>query len=161
MARLDYKPDVTLGFSWIDVASAGISPVSNGRDAFLLTAGVNLPVYHKRLESSVRSAEAKAVSTAREYDALRDGTLEEVADLFAQAQSQQDLLTLFTEDILPKARQTLEVSSQAYNVGEVDFMQLIDNWRQLLRYEVSYRRLEASLRQALAELERVMGGFTP
>ena len=95
------------------------------------------------------------------YDALRDGTLEEVADLFAQAQSQQDLLTLFTEAILPKARQTLEVSSQAYNVGEVDFMQLIDNWRQLLRYEVSYRRLEASLRQALAELERVVGGFTP
>ena len=159
LARLDYKPDVTLGFSWIDVASAGISPVANGRDAFLLTAGVNLPVYHKRLDSSVRSAEAKAVSTVRQYDSLRDGTLEEVTDLFAQAQSQQDLLTLFREDILPKARQTLAVSSQAYNVGEVDFLQLIDNWRQLLRYELSYRRLEATLRQTLAELERVVGGF--
>ena len=81
-------------------------------------------------------------------------------DLFAQAQSQQDLLTLFSEDILPKARQTLEVSSRAYNTGEVDFLQLIDNWRQLLRYEISYRRLEASLRQTLAELERVVGGIT-
>jgi cobalt-zinc-cadmium efflux system outer membrane protein len=107
----------------------------------------------------VRSAEATAVSSAREYDSLRDGTLEEVTDLFAQAKSQQDLLTLFREDILPKARQTLEVSSRAYNVGEVDFLQLIDNWRQLLRYEVSYRRLEASLRQTVAELERMVGGF--
>jgi outer membrane protein, heavy metal efflux system len=69
------------------------------------------------------------------------------------------MLTLFREDILPKARQTLEVSSQAYNVGEVDFLQLIDNWRQLLRYEVTYRRLEATLRQSLAELEQVVGGF--
>ena len=43
LARLDYKSDVTLGFSWIDVANAGVSPVANGRDAFLLTAGVNLP----------------------------------------------------------------------------------------------------------------------
>ena len=159
LARLDYKPDVTLGLSWIDVADAGISPVANGRDSFLLSAGVNLPIYRKRLDSSIRSAEAKVVSTAREYDSLRDGTLEEVTDLFAQARSQEELLLLFREDILPKARQTLEVSNQAYNVGEVDFLQLIDNWRQLLRYEVNYYRLEASLRQTIAELERVVGGF--
>jgi len=158
LAHLEYKPDVTLGFSWIDVSPAGISPVANGRDALLLTAGVNLPIYKKRLDASVRSAEAQAVSSARQYDALRDETLAEVTDLFAQARSQQDLLTLFREDILPKARQTLEVSSKAYNVGEVDFLQLVDNWRQLLRYEISYRRLEASLRQTLAELERVVGG---
>ena len=160
LARLNYKPDVTLGFSWIDVASAGISPVANGRDAFLLTAGVNLPVYKKRLDSSARSAEAQAVSTARQYDALQDGTLEEVTDLFVRASSQHELLSLFRQDILPKARLTLDASSQAYNVGEVDFLQLIDNWRQLLRYEVSYRRLEANLRQTLAELERVVGGFS-
>ena len=160
LARLDYKPDVTLGLSWIDVASTGISPVTNGRDSFLLSAGVNLPIYRKRLDSSVRSAEAKVVSTVREYDSLRDGTLEEVTDLFAQARSQEDLLLLFREDILPKARQTLEVSNQAYSVGAVDFLQLIDNWRVLLRYEINYRRLEASLRQTLAELERVVGGFS-
>jgi len=159
LARLDYKPDVTLGVSWIDVANNGISPGSNGRDSFLLSAGVNLPIYRKRLDSSVRSAEAQVVSTAREYDSLRDGTLEEVTDLFAQARSQEEMLLLFSEDILPKARQTLEVSSQAYNVGEVDFLQLIDNWRQLLRYEINYHRLEASLRQTLAELERVVGGI--
>jgi cobalt-zinc-cadmium efflux system outer membrane protein len=159
LARLDYKPDVTLGMSWIDVSDSGISPIANGQDSVLLTAGVNLPVYRKRLDSSVRSAEAKAVATAREYDALRDGTVEEVTDLFAQARSQQDLLVLFREDILPKARQTLEVSSQAYNVGEVDFLQLVDNWRQLLRYEIGYRRLEASLRQTLAALEKTVGGF--
>jgi len=160
LARLDSKPDVTLGFSWIDVANAGISPVANGRDSFLLSAGVNLPVYRKRLDSSVRSAEAKVVATARQYDALRDGTLEEVTDLLSQAHSHEALLLLFREDILPKAHQILEVSSQAYHVGEVDFLQLIDNWRQLLRHEIAYRRLEASLRQTLAELERVVGGFS-
>jgi outer membrane protein TolC len=159
LARLNYLPDVTLGATWIDIASAGISPVGNGRDAFLLTAGINLPIYRKRLDSSVRSAEAQAVSTAREYDSLRDATLEKVMDLFAQAQSHQDLLTLYREDILPKARQTLDVSSGAYNTGQVDFLQLIDNWRQLLRYEVSYYRLEASLHQVMAQLEGVVGGF--
>lgn len=158
LARLDYIPDLTLGVSWIDVADAGISPVTNGRDAFLVSAGVNLPIYRKRLDSNVRSAEAKAVATAREYDALRDDTLAQVLDLFAQVQSQRDLLTLFEEDILPKSRQTLEVSRGAYNVGQVDFLTLLENFRDLLRYEISYRRLEASLHQTLAELERVVGG---
>jgi outer membrane protein, heavy metal efflux system len=159
LARLNYVPDVTLGASWIDVASPGISPVANGRDSFLVTAGVNLPIYRKRLDSSVRSAEAQVVSTARAYDSLRDATLEEVMDLFAKAKSQRELLVLFREDILPKARDTLDVSSQAYNTGEVDFLQLIDNWRQLLKYQINYHRLEASLRQTLSDLERVVGGF--
>jgi outer membrane protein TolC len=158
LARLDYVPDLTLGMNWIDVADTGISPVTNGRDAFLVTAGVNLPIYRKRLDSNVRSAEAKAVATAREYDALRDATLEQVLDLFAQVRSQQELLALFEQDILPKARQTLEVSSRAYDSGEVDFQTLLDNFRQVLRYEISYRRIEASLHQTLAELERVVGG---
>lgn len=161
LARLDYVPDLTLGATWIDTANAGISPVSNGVDSVLLTAGLNLPIYRKRLESAVRSAEASAVATAREYDALRDDTLERVADLFAKARSQQELLVLFREDILPKARQTLEVSTRAYSVGEVDFLQLIDNFRLLLRYEVNYRRLQASLRQTTASLERVIGGPLP
>lgn len=159
LARLDYVPDVTLGARWVDVASAGISPVANGQDSVWLTAELNLPIYRKRLSSAVMSAEAAAVATARDYDTLRDATQEQVADLFAKARSQQDLLMLFEDDILPKARQTLEVSSRAYSVGEVDFLQLIDNFRTLLRYELSYRRLEASLRQTLADLERVVGGF--
>ena len=159
LARLDYMPDVTLGATWIDVASAGISPVANGRDSFLITAGINLPIYRKRLDASVRSAEAKAVATARQYDSLKDMTLEQVVDLFAQIRSQQDLLTLFREDILPKARLTLEVSSRAYNAGQVDFLQLIDNWRQLLRYQIAYRRLEATIRQKIADMERLVGGF--
>ena len=161
LARLDYVPDLTLGATWIDTANAGISPVTNGRDAVLVTAGVNLPIYRKRVDSAVRSAEANAVATARDYDSLRDATLEQVADLFAKARSEQDLLTLFREDILPKSRQTLDVSNRAYAVGEVDFLQLIDNFRLLLRYEVAYRRLEASFRQTTASLERIAGGPLP
>jgi len=159
LARLDYKPDFTLGATWIDVATAGVSPVANGRDSFLISTGINLPIYRSRLDSSLHSAEAKAVSTAREYDALRDSTLEQVMDLFTKVKSEQDLLTLFREDIIPKSRQTLAVSSSAYNVGEVDFLQLIDNWRLLLRYEISQLRLEASLQQTLAKLERLVGGY--
>ncbi len=58
LARLDYKPDLTLGLSWIDVANAGLSPVANGRDSLLLTAGVtpsDLPEATRFLRTYCRS----------------------------------------------------------------------------------------------------------
>ena len=160
LARLDYRPDVTLGFAWIDVADAGLAPSSNGQDAVLLTAGVNLPIYRRRLDAQVRSAEAGAMASARRYDSLRAATLEEVTELVSTAASREEMLRLFDTDILPKARQTLEVSIEAYNVGDVDFLQLLDNWRQVLRYELGRHRLEADLRQALAGLEQAVGGWS-
>jgi outer membrane protein TolC len=158
-ARLEYFPDPTLGLTWIDTATAGISPVANGRDAVLLGVGFNMPIYRKRIEAGVREAEAQTVADTRRYDSLKDRTQEQVKDLFVRAQSQQELLQLFGEDIIPKADQTLRVSTRAYGTGNVDFLQLIDNWRQLLKFQLAYHRLESQLRQTLASLERVVGGF--
>ncbi|MCA9124506.1 MAG: TolC family protein [Planctomycetaceae bacterium] len=159
LARLNYFPDVTLGMTWIDTSSAGISPIANGNDSFLLGATVNLPIYKTRLEAGVREAETRAVASARQYDSLKDATMEDVKDLFAQATSQEELLQLFREDIIPKAEQTLDQSIGAYPVGEVDILQLVDNWRQLLRFYINEKQLEAQLRQSLASLARVVGSY--
>lgn len=158
LARLQYFPDLTAGVTWIDTIDSGLSPVANGQDALLLAFSVNMPIYRQRLEAGVREAEAQAVSSVRRYDSLRDRTAEEVKDLYAQATSQYELVKLFREDIIPKAEQTLEVSRSAYEVGEVGFLQLIDNWQQLLKFQIAYRRLESQLQQSLAGLERVVGG---
>jgi hypothetical protein len=36
---------------------------------------------------------------------------------------------------------------------------MIDNWRQLLRYQIGEKRLEAQLRQSLASLARAIGSY--
>ena len=102
-ARLDYYPDPTLGVTWIDTATTGISPVANGRDAVLLGVGFNMPIYRKRIEAGVREAEAQTVADTRRYDSLKDRTQEQVKDLFVRSQSQRELLQLFREDIIPTA----------------------------------------------------------
>jgi outer membrane protein TolC len=159
LARLNYYPDVTLGMTWIDTSTAGISPIANGDDAFLLAASVNLPIYRKRLEAGVREAETKTVASARQYDALKDATMEEVKDLFEQASSQEQMLRLFREAIIPKAEQALEQSIGAYPVGQIDILQLVDNWRQLLRFYIGEKQLQAQLHQTLASLSRVVGSY--
>ena len=141
--------------------SQALAGTADGLDDVSLGLSVNLPVYRRRLDAAVREAEARAVSSARQYDAMRDETVEEVTDLLAQARSQEQLLRLFRDEIIPKAEDTLELSITSYQVGEIDIQQLIENWRQFLRYEVAAYRLEAQLRQTLAALERVVGRLSP
>ena len=158
LARLNYYPDPTFAVTWIDTAGAGISPVTNGRDAVLLGVNMNVPIYRKRLVQGVREAQAQATATARRYDSLRDRTLQDVKDLFVKASSQAELIELFRTEIIPTADATYQASVPAYEVGKIDFLQLIDNWRGLLRFELAEQRLESELRQTIATLERVVGG---
>jgi cobalt-zinc-cadmium efflux system outer membrane protein len=158
LARLEYFPDLTAGVSWLGTSATGLSPVANGEDPLLLGFSVNVPIHRKRLHAGVREAESRVVASTRQYDSLRDRTAESVKDLYSQATSQYDLVKLFRDDIIPKSSQTLEVSQAAYQVGGVDFLTLIDNWQQLLRFRIAYYRLESQLQQTLATLERVVGG---
>ena len=160
LAHLKYFPDVTVSMGWGGMTRNGaMSALADGRDNLGMGLMVNVPIYRRRLDAGVREAEARVVSGAREYDALRDQTLEEVKDLYSQATSQNEMLRLFHDNIVPKADQTLKVSLRAYEVGEVDFLQLVDNWRQVLRFQLAEQRLESQLRQSLAMLERVVGTY--
>ncbi len=159
LAELNNYPDLTFGFNWVATSNSGISPVANGDDAFMLTLGMNLPVYKKRIDAGVREAQTRALSNARKYERLKDETMEGVADLFAKINSQQENLRLFRNDIIPKQKLTLEQSIDDYQVGKVDFLQMIDNWRQLLRFHIAEKRFETDLQQSLAALARQIGSF--
>lgn len=161
LAELAYYPDPMLGVTWIGTEASGLSMVANGRDPVLVGVGLNLPIYRKRLAAGVREAEAQVLAGARQYDALRDTTMQEVKDLFTRAKSQQEMADLFRAEILPRAEQTFRVSIRAYQVGDVSFLQLIDNWRQLLRFQLALHRVETQLRQTIATLERTVGGAMP
>lgn len=158
LAELNYYPDVTLGANYLFVDDEGLSPAADGQDALLLSAMVNVPLYRKRLDAAVHEANAKIAADHRRYEGLRDRTLEDVTSLWSEAQSRYDLLELFRRDIIPKAEQTFELSVRAYQVGEVDVLQLLDNLRELLRFERTAYELEARTNQSIAALERIVGG---
>ncbi len=159
LARLQFYPDLDLGAMYGGMTTRGaISPNADGIGMVNIGANIDVPIYRAKLVAGVRSAEAQAVSSAREYDSMKDRTQQDVKDLFVQARSQQDLLHLLETDIIPKIAETLAASRQAYEVREVDFQQLLDNWREVLRYRITYFRLEAQLRQTISTLERTVGG---
>ena len=161
LARLDYLPDMAMGIGWQAVTqNNALSPVSNGRDNVALTMGVTLPIWRDKLRAGVREAEHRAVEAARRYDATRDDTFRAIRRLVVQARALEEQIQLFrrpSTGIIARAQQTLRISAADYQVNKVDFEQINANWNNLLMFEIQVIRLEASLAQTLASLERVVG----
>lgn len=157
LACREYWPDVTLGLSWYEMGDRGISPVADGRDAYSLAVGVNLPIYRKRLDAAVREARYKTSSSTRRYQAARDQFQSEVDGLYARFREQDRVLKILETRIIPPAEQTLELSTESYRTGTLEFQQLIDAYRTLLSVRIDYHKRTAIREQVIASLERAVG----
>lgn len=157
LAERDYWPDVTVGANWYSIGDGGLSPVSNGQDAFSLGVGINLPIYRARLDASLREAKYQMCATTQEYIAARDRFHTEVQTLYAKFREHHRTLTILEKEIVPRAEQTLTLILEAYRTGRVEFQQLMDVYRSLVRYRIDLHRRIALREQALASLEKTVG----
>lgn len=162
LAELEYCPDVTLGVSWSSLTTAdALVPVANGRDNVGFGISINLPIWRDKLDAGVREARNRVEESARLYDVTRDDTLRMVRRLVTQAQALEQQIELYrTEDtgIIARAEHALRLSVADYRVQKVDALTVLDNFNKLLRFRIQLVRLEASLGQVLASLERMVGG---
>lgn len=158
LACLQYYPDFNVGLGWQAVTTDNaIARNANGNDNYQVTVGLSLPIWRDKLRAGVREAEYRVLEDARRYDAERDETFRQIRRLIAQADAHQQQIELFSESIIPRAEQTLRVSVADYRVGKVDFLQIIDNYNELLRFQIQLARLRANLGQTFASIERAVG----
>ncbi len=161
LAKLDFYPDVTVGLSWSVITSdQSISPVRNGNDTVGLAFSLNLPIWKEKLHAGVREAQNREAESASLYQVARDDTYRFIRRFTVQARALEEQIKLYREPktgIIAKSEQALRVSFADYRVDKIDALQVLDNYTQLLRFRIQLTRLEASLGQVLASLERAVG----
>jgi cobalt-zinc-cadmium efflux system outer membrane protein len=158
LAELQYRPDVTAGLGWQAITgNDALSRVANGNDNLAFTIGINVPIWRDKLRAGVCEAEQRILESSRRHDVTRDDTMRMVRRLMVQARAAEQQLELFNDSIIPKSEQALLVSTADYRVDKVDFQTIMDNWSELLMFQLQVARLESNLAQALASLERVIG----
>ncbi|QDT32235.1 TolC family protein [Thalassoglobus polymorphus] len=158
LAHMNYYPDFNLGVGWQTVTERNaLSMIATGNDNVSFMVGVSLPIWRDKLDAGVREAEQRSLESARRYDASRDDTLRMIRRYIVQAEALEEQIILYKESIIPKSEQALRISTADYRVNKVDFQQILDNWSDLLMFQLQVVRMEASLNQTLASLERVIG----
>lgn len=173
LARLAYWPDATIGFEWTHVdprkafepppsPATGQPPTVNrksevGDDNWALILQFDLPIWRDRVDAAEREAVHKLQQTMHEKRATANTIASRVFDAWSRLQTHRETTSLLKSTLIPQARQTYEVSLMAYQAGKADFLDVIDNWRWLLGFELTLHREVAGLLGAFSELERVVG----
>jgi cobalt-zinc-cadmium efflux system outer membrane protein len=157
LARLNYLPDLTVGYAYTFISASGISPVRTGDDAWNLAFGLNLPIWWQRLRARVLEGNAQTLASVEEYNDLRNRLFFELQDTLVKIDTQYRQAVLLRDLIVPRAWQAVTVSTSSYQAGALGFTALIDNWRKWLDFSLGYQRALAELEQRFADLQQLIG----
>jgi cobalt-zinc-cadmium efflux system outer membrane protein len=157
LAELNRWPDLTVGAHYTAVDDTGLSPASNGDDQWWFSFGVNLPIWTGKRDAAQREAHHGMLESIAGLNQTALQVRFAVKDAVVRVQSDQDLVILFRDTIIPQAKLTVDSSLSSYQAGKSDFLSLIDNWRRLLDFQLTFHKNLVQLEQDFALLEQVVG----
>ena len=157
LAKLDRWPDLTVSLSYNAVDSEGTAMSATGEDQWWLGFGVNLPIWIEKRDAAEREALKEMFQGIAELTEESNDVAFRVQDALVKVETQQRQVVLFRDVIIPQARQTVEASDSGYRAGKTDFLTLVDNWRNLLDFQLLYHQSLAQLEKDFADLQRVVG----
>jgi outer membrane protein TolC len=161
LARKRFYPNLTLGIVYQDMEKTNaVSPrTASGMPNVGLFVGFNLPVYQRKYRAGVCEAQARRAADAELYQDERDQTHRDIKDLFVQARVQQNIIDLLNRSNLPAAKQVFELTTSAFRAANagVDYLSVLNAWRDVLQVELQIAQVEAELGKTLASLERAVG----
>ena len=120
--------------------------------------GLEIPLYFWRkerfeVEESVEEIERSKYS----YQSKLQQVTFNIKDAYIGARTAQSLIRLYRQGIIPQATASLDSALSAYEVGSIDFLNLIDNALTVLNYELQYHEETRDYFQNLVRMEELLG----
>jgi outer membrane protein TolC len=156
LARREYYPDFELRFGYGQRdRTIGGTPRD---DMITMTVAVSLPIWRQsRLSPQVAEARALREQAAALADAQRLEARTGLAQQLAVERSSRESATLYRSTLLPQLRAAADSALQAYQLGRVDFLTLLDT--RLREYATALAAAEAiaTHNKAVAEIDFLTG----
>jgi outer membrane protein TolC len=157
LAALDFLPDFTLGFDYIQIDSGDTTHVNDGKDAWMGTVAVNVPIWFDKLGAQVKGKKAGLEASENNYENIENSVEYEVDDLYFKITTYKDIISLYKTALIPQTEQAFEAARTGYETGNVDFLNWLDSERVLLQTRLAYYKAIVDYMKSIAYLERVVG----
>jgi len=150
LARLAGRPDLRPMASYNSMWNMGAH-------RWMVGLGLSLPVWRERVRAGVAAAEAELDATDQRLVALEDRIGAEVKTAVGRFEESRHVVALFTDRLLPAARDQIAAARSGFETGQVDFLAVIDAERNLRDIELGLALARARYQQRLAQLRRTVG----
>ncbi len=160
LARLDYFPDVTLGFDYTVVGEANASmtrPSDSGKDAAMVFFSINLPIWLEKRGAQVESAREMERAHAAKIDDLRAAIRREIQEAQRNAQAADESVQLHREKLVPESERARELSLSEYSAGKQNYINVLDAENTVLDLRLKLIEAEAKAVRARWKLFRALG----
>jgi outer membrane protein TolC len=156
LARKEVWPNFSVG-----VGYSQRDDLKNGtkmHDFFSVSVTLDVPLFYGRKQGQKIAEKELALEAARaDFRNVLNGVMAEVESQRAELERNRKRTELYKGGILLQAEQSLESAQAGYQVGKVDFLNVVDNWMRLLRYEMEYHFAVADYHKALARYDFAVG----
>ena len=157
LAGKDFYPDIGLGVMFIDTREAVMPVNDSGRDPLAVTASVNLPLNRGKYTAGENEAKLRHRSALKQRADLENELLADLQLAVFEYQDAQRRVDLYQNILIPKAKQSLSVTQQAFAAGRAQYLDMIDAVRTVLEFELAYEKARSERGGKLAEIEMLVG----
>ncbi len=153
LSKREYFPDLMARVMYKDMAMTN-------NDFWSVMVGVSIPLSpwsSGKYTSKVEENQLNVKRAEEEYSNMTNMTLFEVQDANVRVQTNQNLVLLYKNTVIPQAEQTLYSTIAAYQTGKTEFLMLIDAYRMVLMSKLDYHMAVMNYMASQAALEQAVG----
>ncbi len=129
------------------------------RWGWMLTIGVSVPIWREKFDAGVREARAMEAMARADLSAMTRMFEGEAATARHQVLAARQRLLSLRDDVLPRARQSIDPSVAAYAAGTMPLVSVLDAAQTLWSLQAELVNAELELGLAWARLRRAQGQF--
>ncbi len=145
-------PDFSLGL----MADAKAQPT-----LFRPLGGTTLPIWRDKIAAEIAQAKANELAAKARLSAAQISLTVDFAEQTFACREIGRNLGLLENQLIPKARQSLEIARAGYLAGTIDFFNLMDTERTLLNFELSAVEARTQREIVLSRLSLLIAGEPP
>ena len=153
LSKREYFPDLMARVMCKDMAMTS-------NDFWSVMVGVSIPLspWSKgKYTSRVQENELNVKRAEEDFSNMINMSLFEVQDANVRVQTNQNLVLLYKNTVIPQAEQTLQSTIAAYQTGKTEFLMLIDAYRMVLMSRLEYHMSVMNYMASQAALEQAVG----
>jgi len=162
LAKLEYAPDYTIGYTFDYYLIASFAPTFQRTQAHTYSIGFNLPIFSwLKQREDVTKARFDLEAARSDLKLIRSQTAASVTQLYRTAQLAYQNAVTYRETLVPLARQDFQVALIAYQSGKIDFVTLSSALRRSYDARVGYLTAANQFLAGKVALEQAIGAPLP
>lgn len=159
LAQAERLPNVTagVGFSW-ERSETSLGTLQERDTDYLIGLKLSVPLQiFDRNQAGIREAQARKSSAETRQAFVRQSIGREVEAAQARLASAEKTVNIYSKDIIPQVTENLKLVQEAYRMGEVGILAVIEEQKKFIEVNDGYLTALYNWNSAVAKLEAAVG----